>query len=494
MSITIIKDFTDGRFYPSANPINCTVNSNNNGKCNMRYICDVYVNNVKVYTNKLFPDPTTGYAFFQVSRILQDYIESVMPVATTTDVISLASSNTAPTANLTVKCKFGEEYDSSTDCDNVINQFTNLKTSNTFYVFEGAQDYEDFLTFDWQDYYMGDNGVTYTDNVKFLTNSPRIMDVTYNDQYFLDFFTLDQIETNYRMNLFIQYKNGSTLNSNVLQAPVLSTNDRYRMNCGPLDINTLFDDALINQSVLYYTVTLTYAFTEVSETFRFNVKKPQPFQTRFAFVGLMGGIEHYTFYHRNKKTFNVDRKNFTKTLQSNHSSNWTYEVGDRGDTTYKTSAKETHAVATYCSRDVSEWLYEMWMSPNVWTYKRPELQEFKIFREDSSPTSRMLFWIKDTSLLSATDEIFCFPDTSYTDYQDKFTITSVSGHIVDCGLTFDVYNTSNTACGWFHKDEAWKTLPIVISDSAIEVKQKTRKPVEYSLNYSMAYQKTTLRG
>ena len=208
----------------------------------------------------------------------------------------------------------------------------------------------------------------------------------------------------------------------------------------------------------------------------------------------MGGIEHFTFYHRNKKTYDITKKNFTKTLQSNKSSNWTYAVGDRGDTTYKVSAKETHMVATFCSEQVSEWLYEMWLSPTVWTYKRPELMSFKMFREDTSPTSRMLLWVKDTSTLSASDELLLFPDTSYTDWDNKFTITSVVGHIVDVGATYNIYNATQTACGWLQKIESWETLPITIGDNSVEVKERKMKPIEYSLNYSMAYSKTTLRG
>ena len=196
MAITIIKDFTADRFYPSANPINCTVNSNNNGKCNMRYICDVYIAGVKVYTNKLFPDPTTGYAFFQVSRILQDYIKTLVP---TSPLATFLNANTAaPGSNLKVYCKFGEEYDSSSACDEVIKQYNNLKTSKTFYVFQGAQDYENFLTFDYSEYEV--NGAfTPTGGVKFLTNSPRTMDISYDDSYFLDFITLDTMTSAYEV-------------------------------------------------------------------------------------------------------------------------------------------------------------------------------------------------------------------------------------------------------------------------------------------------------
>jgi hypothetical protein len=487
MSITIIKDFTSNRFYPSANPINCTVNSNNNGKCNMRYICDVYIAGVKIYTNKLFPDPNTGYAFFQISRILQDYIKTLIP--TSPLAIFLDANMAAPGSNLKVYCKFGEEYDSSTYCDGIIRQYTNLKTSNTFYVFQGAIDYENFLTFDYTEYKVNE---ALSLGVKFLTNSPRSVDISYDDSYFLDFITLDDMDSNYDILVTVTDVYNVQSTYTYASTSLGNTRNRYRIAVGPYDLNRVADFPRISQFVKSYTIQMRHSGTSFSETFTFNVKKPQEFRTRFAFVGLLGGIEHFTFYHRNKKSYTIDKQNYSKTLQSNKSSNWTYAVGDRGDTTYKVSAKETHAVATFCSRDMSEWLYEMWLSPTQWTYQREQLRTFKVFREDNTPTSRMLFWVKDTSNLRTGDELFCFPDTSGSDYNNKFTITSISGHIIDCGLTFNVYNS--ITCGWIQKIDDWNTLPIIISDSVIEVKQKMGKPIEYSLNYAMAYQKNTLRG
>jgi hypothetical protein len=277
---------------------------------------------------------------------------------------------------------------------------------------------------------------------------------------------------------------------------------RYRFAVGPYDINAnRFDNALspiITQYTKSYTIQLIYnSSVEVSEVFTFKVNKPGEFVTRFAFVGLLGGIEHFTFYHRNKKAFNIDRKNYDRTLQSNISSNWTYAVGDRGATTYKVSAQETHAVATFCSEDNSEWLYEMWLSPTVWTYKRSELIEWRIFREDATPTSRMLFWLPKGHGLQVGDVLLCLPSTdpNFIDYQDSFTVTGIEGNnVVDCGLTFNIYNATETACGYLYNTADWKTLPVVISDANIEVKQKLGRPIDYSLNYSMAYMKNTLRG
>jgi hypothetical protein len=123
--------------------------------------------------------------------------------------------------------------------------------------------------------------------------------------------------------------------------------------------------------------------------------------------------------------------------------------------------------------------------------------EFSVYREDNSPTSRMLFILPEGHGLKAGDGITCHPcyrPGKNDDYYNNFTITSVNDRVVDCGITYNIYNLTEFADGWIYKREDWKRLPITITDNNIEVKEKLTKPIEYSLNYMSAYSKTTLRG
>jgi len=492
MAITIVSNFTSGKFYPSANPINTTVNSNNSGKCNFRYICDLYVNGTKVFTDKIFPDPNTGYGFFLLSRVLQDYITTVQ-LSNTFAAFNLAASATAPTAALSVYCRFGEEYDSSLNCDGTVLQYTNLATSNTFYVYEAALDYEDFPSYTYTDYLMGTASATASKS--FLTNSPREVDVTYNDSYYLDFLTMATINSNWKLVVTI---NGSLFTS--FTAPTLTNVKRYRLAVGPYNLNKLSGTPIINQELSSYEVYLAYNNIRQSEIFRFNVKDPKTFTTRLGFVGLLGGIENFTFYHRNSKSFSIERKTYEKTLGRNISNAWSYTVGDRGTTTYKISAAEQHRVSTFCSREMSEWLYEMWLSPDVWTYRRPELQEIRIYDEagtyTGTPDSRILFWVNDTTGLSVGDYLMVIPEyiSGYVEFIGRFQIQSIDGNIVDVGATYASYYPPRQLCAYIYKDTTFDMLPVVIAENNIEVKQKLTRPIEYSLNYQMAYSKNTIRG
>lgn len=482
MAITIISNLTANKFYPSSNPINTTVSSNNSGKCNFRYICDIYLNSTKVFTDKIFPDPITGYGFFQLSRVIQDYIKTTLSKTSYTQILNSAANTTAPSSAFSFYLRFGEEYDNTTTCDGDIIQYVNLSTSNTSYVFESAIDYEDFPTFNYTNYLFA----TQSGSKLFLTNTNRDINITYNDPYSIDFISLSNSAPSYIIKLTTyDYSNSPTV---ATFSNSLGQRRRFRIACGPIDVNRITQSSIINPLVKKYTIEVLSGSNVVSEVFNFNVKAQKAFNTRIGFVGLLGSLEHFTFYHRNRKSFDIQRKQYSKLLQSNYSGQWKYEVGDRGDTIYGVQARETHAVSSYCTKEESNWLYEMWMSPEVWTYKRPELLSFRPFQEGSY----VKFWVTGEHGLVAGDKIFTFTENS--DYNDLFTITSVSGNIVDCGLPYSIYGaTMEGTCGVLHKDEAWQMLPITISDNTVEVKQRTSRPIEYSLNYQMSYTKNTLR-
>ena len=484
MAITIIQNFTQNKFYPSSNPINCTVNSNNSGKCNFRYICDIYINGIKVISDKLFPDPTTGYGFFQISRIIEDYIETEAPKTNYSEIWNLAALAASPTANLSVYCRFGEEYDNSVSCDGVILQYTNLQTSNTFYVFQTAIDYEDYPTFNYNNYLFATSSQT---GKLFLTNLRDDIDVSYNDSYFLDFISLQTINASYSC-VVKTYNSSNAIITTKTYTKSLTSTKRYRLAVGPFDINYYEGLPVISPLVSYYTVQVNWAGSQISELITFKVKAPNAFRTRIAFVGLKGGLEHFTFYHRDRKNYQLERKNYERVLQSNYSGQWKYEVGDRGTTTYATSAKETHIVSSYCSKEVSEWLYELWLSPEVWTYQEPKLYNFRPFQDGIY----VKYWVDGEHGLVAGDNVLSFSDNE--DYVDQFSVVSVNGNIVDFGLLYSVYGaTMLDTCGQVQKLTTWSKLPIVPIDNSIEVKQRLGRPIEYTLNYQMAYSKTTLR-
>ena len=492
--ITIINQIPSNKFLPSANPINVSVDSDANGKCNFRYVCDILIDGDNVFRFKLFPDPLTGYGFFQLADVISDYLNEYLP-QNNTAAITVGTSTEAKSV-VQVDLQFGEEYDNSTDCTGDVITRPNLAQSNTFYVYLGALDYEEWPSYNDAKYKV-DYSTTFTQaGPYFLTKRPRgSVEVSYGDSYYLDWLSLvPPVSGVTQLTIFTSL--GGTI---LFNAPTLTSVKKYRVACGPHDINRALNMPAIHAGIKWYDVLLRSGSSTNyrTETFRIWVKAPGAFRTRIGFIGSLGSVEYETFFHRNRAAYEIQRKDYKKYLTTNKGGgNWSYDVGDRQATTYATTATERHLVSTFVDEATSSWLWEMWLSTNVWVEDRPTQMPFRVFREDSTPTSRMLYWLEDNHGLVVGDSFFSIPKDipQYGDYRKRFTIVGVSGNIVDVGVTFDTYNITNEACGWLVKDEESRRIPIVISDQSVEVKQKTGKQIEYQLQYKNSVDKFTLRG
>ena len=483
--ITIIDQKLTNSFHPVNNPINMTFNSNNSGKCSFRYICDIYVNGVKVFRDKLFPDPSTGYGFFQLNYILSDYIENLIPKQQEDLVLNVASSATTTRSVNSVYVIVGEEYDSTSNCSGAVAQYLGLSTSNVFNVFNGVLDYEDFLSFDYTKYLTGyDPTVT----ALFLTNSPKDIEVGFNEPHYLEFMSLVSPTASY-VRIETTDKDGLSNRIDLPVSPTTLLRKRYRIGVGPSDINRITQASTISDTIIKYTVQLMKDDSvdyPLTETFNFKVIRPNCFQKRFGFIGRLGSIESFTFYHRDTKSYNIERKTYKKLLQSNYSGKLTYEVGDRSQSTYGMKVSETHKVGTFCSKDNSSWLSEMWLSPNVWLYDLPKLIQFTTTLSGSEFTLHL----ESNHGLQVADEILLFTEwTSTSEYKrpNKFTVQSVDDRSININMT----NVSGDKfySGWIQPFKKWRMLPVMISDATIEDKQKLTKPIEYNLNYTMAFDK-----
>jgi hypothetical protein len=492
MAISYISQIPANKYLPSANPINITVNSNNNGKCNFRYVCDVYINGVAVFRYKLFPDPNTGWGFFQLSDTINDYLAEYMPAVYNAGItVGTLSGLAGSISAASVYCRFGEEYDNSTNCDGTIQIYPNLSTSNTFYSFYGAFEYEDWPTYNSTDFVNWVTNHISGPAVNFLTNRPRgSAECSYEDTYVLDYL-VNAVPVPLVTQLKIQLDTGTTYDINA--GTITLAFRRLRATVGPMNINRHFNDTIISANTKWYDVWIETAGHQVTEKFRIKVTKPKTFKTRLGFIGLKGSPEWITFYHRNRESYNIDRKNYKKYLSSRKGNDWSYAVGDRQLTTYATVAQSRHLVSTFVNKEESDWLYELWLSTNVWVEDKPYSGPFNVYRESSAPNSRMLFRLEDGHQVKAGNTVFLFSDKN-PDYNGLFTVQSVSDNIIDLGLTYNLYNLSETACGWLVKNEIARYIPIVADQNTIEVKQKAGGLIEYSLQYTESVDKITLRS
>jgi len=101
----------------------------------------------------------------------------------------------------------------------------------------------------------------------------------------------------------------------------------------------------------------------ISEKFRFKINNncTQYERVRLCWLNRHGGWDYFTFNKDNRKTVEVQRTQYTKTLK------WDYAVGDRGDTILSQKGKESYLLnSDWVSEYEAQWIEELFTSPEVY--------------------------------------------------------------------------------------------------------------------------------
>jgi hypothetical protein len=508
MAITIIKQIGSNKLIPAYNHQNYTLNSTMNGNCNFRYITDIYVNGVFRLRLKTFPDPQTGYGFIQIGRVIEDYVSNALPEDGAAGVSKLPI--TVPGNLLQVYCRFGEEYDPTANCTGVVTTYPNLATSQTHNVFSGVIDYQNYPTFDGADWTIGTQSST---TKKLMTYSPRQIDVYLNDSYNINFYSADKPAS---ARVVLYKENGSSTTTFI--SGTGSGQGIYTLACGPYDIlktsqvpnlwpNGQYSGTTSNITcaTTHYEVTLMNAATQsVSETFTFNMKPLQAFRTRIGWIGDLGSPERYTFYHRNRQAYAITRREFRKNMYSNIGNEWKYNVGARGRTQLATVVQERHSVSSFVSEENSDWLTSLYMSTEVWQEEQARIFEWRVFRQGN----KMIFQVPPDTNLKPGDKFWSvvneIQNPTFGEYNINFEVVNVYGPndiYVDCDLAwsagfppFGGGNLTDKANGVGVVIEPYIKLPIIVTDQQVERMQRMGRPIVYTLQYDMAYNKNTMKS
>lgn len=363
MAITILQ--SPDTISPAYNDIVFTVDSTNKAQCSFRYLCDIYVNGSYITRLKLFPFGSNGYASFKINRVLEDFVSHDLHANLYGTNIFAANNNTIKDYQL----KFGEEYDSSPQCDAGTTIFPNLTTTSTFSFFNGAFQYKNYLTYASADYLM--TGVT----KKFLTNMPNRAYITYGDQMTFNFMNSGSV---YKMQVITYNSTGTVLGTyrynNVFSA-VGSYNTRIlTVGVGPENLNnstlSLGVQPVIYSAVHRYTIQLlnnsNIPVSEIKEiTMDNRIYEFTPH--RLWWLNRLGGFDSYDYSMKDIRKVDSSRTEFTKLLGAYTGGDYTYNIGDRGRTVVRVDSQETN---TYNSNWMTEresiWMEELFTSPEVY--------------------------------------------------------------------------------------------------------------------------------
>lgn len=357
-------------YTPAYNSAVFIVDSSNKSECKFRYIADLYVSGSFVVRKYLFPFGESGYAAFDFSRELQDFVSFDVHE-------NLVGFTTNDNSIVSYQVKFGEEYDNSLSCDEGVDQYEDLTVSSTFYAWNGALQYEEFQSYDHEDYLAGD-----TDR-KFLTNMPNGARIRFDEKFVVNFLQVSgsgvskiQIKTYGKTGSLIQtceiaspYETISQVNQRMVSVAV----GPDQLNASTLSTGT---QPVIHDNVYSYTIQLFKSFAAYSEikTFKLDNYCYGYDIKRLMFLNRLGGFDQFSFKKRSDTSTDISRTEFTKKLGSvtvnSPSASYGYNIGDRGRTTTSVEANDTFSYnSDWLTQEESAWIKELFTSPEIYECK-----------------------------------------------------------------------------------------------------------------------------
>ena len=338
-NITILQE--PASVSPAYNNLVYKVSSINVAQPNFKFIADVQVAGQSFRLFK-FPDPTFNTGSFNVSKIVQSYIQGDIDKATFG-----FQENVLSEQDITVQ--FGEEYGASSSGTTV---FPNQIESSATQIWNSVIDTLPFANYNKADFVMNTSSP-----IPFLTNAPSGGLIRANEDAWLYGLT-ETSGTVYHAKIITYDSAGSTIQTVKVNNPfqsIPSTNSKYiRFSCGTNNLNSIPSSGItdggaqpiITSSVASYDITFqTFAGVEVSIPHTFNVSDTctkNPIY-RFHFLNKLGGYDSYSFIRASTGVVSVERNSFTKVIGNDTSGTaWGYSTRDRGRTAFSTKVDEVY--------------------------------------------------------------------------------------------------------------------------------------------------------
>jgi hypothetical protein len=478
-------------YSPVYNSIVFTVDSTNKTQCNFRYLCDVYVNGVLIAPLKAYPVGSNGYADFKINRAIQDYLSFNL----NNNLYGFSDNDQSICKYV---CKFGEEYDSSVDCDAGTTVYSDLTTTGSFYAWNGAMQYKEFHDFDYDDYVVDDS------SAKFLTNAPSQLMIGLGQQFAINF--LNTITSTVKKGVVKTYDStGTIINTYTIDNGyyTVGASDIYnRMvswGVGPDNLNnsTLSSGSqpVITSNVNYYTVYLADNSNNViSETKRFNIdtRYTKYGVNRFWWLNRLGGFDAYSYDLLSSRGVSINRTEYHKLMGSFDSATspdtWHYNIGDRGRTNISIDAQVKFSYnSNWLTEDEAVWMEELFTSPEVYLIDtlNHNCDNITDWECSGGDPNYVKIFVSDIDLYSVGDSVL-------------MTFSGGGVHTGTINVVGDDYIQLTTLCNDFDETDTTGEVyvlgfdaeldPLIITSTAWEEKLKYKtKNIQYLIDVDKAY-------
>lgn len=305
---------------------------------NYSYVADIYVDGDFVARLKSNPDPINKFGLFNISSYVRSYISDI----NTTRVQQQVSLDDTP-VRISYQVKFGEEYSDTT--------YINLVTDSARYMYNSY------------------SNIPYTSNAcvnnvlnKVASNRPLKITIDDSSDISAHLFPVYISSTGISSAQLKAYSNGSIIASGTYTLTKDEDNiQNFNLSRYGINADLLLDET---DNVEYIT------FKVNNVTYQINYDCHPKYESKtISFLNKYGAYESFDFMLVNKKSIEIERKNYMASPYVMAASSISYVQSGNyvgGNKTYYTSSKQKLKLTTdYISDDEYIWLGEMLMSTDV---------------------------------------------------------------------------------------------------------------------------------
>lgn len=355
MAISAIQ--TPDNLSPIGNPLDIVVDSTNKGNTDFRYILTISTGGSIVARLKAVPIGVDGYGVFDVSQVLGDQVTYKWQPFSGRVYTNATESYTE------FQFDVGEEYkDGSGNWVTTLNVTTlDPKTFTNM-----SLPHQEWVTYN-------SNRFTQLPS-DFLTDSPSVVDVWEDENYFLNRLTNT---TSFQQLLITTVDFNDTI---LGEYTVPFSNDTVAMlSVGPNTLNNATNTDLsvvsgpldpINENVKYYNIRLQDSIQdETSPLVRINVKRCGQYsehKVRLFFLNYYGAFDSVSFDMKNYKRTRMNRQRYRQGKGSLSGIGVSYETYDRETTDFKVEYDTEYELNSDWLTDKEfQWLEQLVTSPVV---------------------------------------------------------------------------------------------------------------------------------
>ena len=340
MAITISK--YPQLISPAGNPLMWQFSSTNSTQPNFSYIVEVYLNNIKISTNKVLPEIGGNTAHFDGSAIIQPWL--------TIPGISTPIYRQNPSA-LPIRVEILESYGATPTT-------SNRKVGDTTYTWNACLSNEEFVNYDYNDW-LGNKFFTDNRSAVFHVNKNTDLPISFmvTDEFVFDVVLLDA--------------QGNQIDFISLQEPSEMLIVDVNLSKQNLEDNgiTEYDNASYIELRINSFETITYKF--VNNCFEEN--------NSLVFLNKYGGFDVFALTHSIEKNTSIKTHDFERQFGKWVGDSYEYDTEDSGAQVYLKVMEDSGVIHSQSLPEaIANWLLSINESPRVMLWENGNKRRINI--------------------------------------------------------------------------------------------------------------------